>query len=235
MVTISCALLPLVSALGKTSQWFKGEAGWALSVHCCLSSTDFQTAQRTRVRVEWKTGAAAHDWEQVAKRDNLNNLQTELLTLEQAIHDIHLELQRIRRKEEEMRNINGNWPLHVLLVCSLGLTYSRTHSDLFICMCRGNKRTCCVARDRCTSHVPWAMRLAVDVPPTILQAKKVAVNVVASCTECRSFLRIYSHLFCLQLLIIFVHSLQTKHTIVLPARAPPTTSWPKLPGWNVHY
>lgn len=57
--------------------------------------------------MEWKSGSAAHDWESVAKRDNLNFLQTELLNLEQAIHDIHIELQRIRRKEEEMRDLNG--------------------------------------------------------------------------------------------------------------------------------
>ncbi|KAK2076812.1 hypothetical protein QBZ16_005038 [Prototheca wickerhamii] len=72
----------------------------------CFTATDFQAAQRTRIRVEWKSGSAAHDWESVAKRDNLNFLQTELLNLEQAIHDIHIELQRIRRKEEEMRDLN---------------------------------------------------------------------------------------------------------------------------------
>lgn len=79
-------------------------------LHTCpprCSTADFQAAQRTRIRVEWKSGSAAHDWESVAKRDNLNFLQTELLNLEQAIHDIHIELQRIRRKEEEMRDLNG--------------------------------------------------------------------------------------------------------------------------------
>ena len=44
---------------------------------------------------------------QVAKKDNLNAIQTELMKLEQSVHDIHVELQYIRRKEEQMRNING--------------------------------------------------------------------------------------------------------------------------------
>ncbi|KFM26437.1 Transmembrane protein Tmp21 [Auxenochlorella protothecoides] len=94
----------------------------------CFTASDFQTAQNTRIRVEWKSGASAHDWEQVAKKDNLNFLQTELLSLEQSVHDIHIELQRIRRKEEEMRDINEATNARVawlgvgaLLVC-LGLS-----------------------------------------------------------------------------------------------------------------
>lgn len=60
-----------------------------------------------RIKVSWLAGAAAHDWEKVAKKENLNLIQTELLKLEESIHDIHLELQSIRRREEIMRNING--------------------------------------------------------------------------------------------------------------------------------
>lgn len=36
-------------------------------------------------------------------QENLNAVQTELLKLEQTVHDIHLELQYIRRKEERVR------------------------------------------------------------------------------------------------------------------------------------
>jgi p24 family protein delta-1 len=68
---------------------------------------DYQSAQHARLRVEWKTGAEAHDWESVAKKDNLNSIQTEMKKLTLTVHDIHLELQQIRRKEEQMRDING--------------------------------------------------------------------------------------------------------------------------------
>ena len=36
---------------------------------------------------------------QVARKENLNVIQTELRKLEQSMHDIHVELQLIRRKE----------------------------------------------------------------------------------------------------------------------------------------
>ncbi len=44
---------------------------------------------------------------QVAQKDKLDSIHTELRRLEQVVHDIHLELQYIRRKEEQMRDING--------------------------------------------------------------------------------------------------------------------------------
>ena len=43
------------------------------------------------------THATSHA--QVAKKDNLNAIQIELRKLEQSMHDIHVELQLIRRKE----------------------------------------------------------------------------------------------------------------------------------------
>lgn len=42
----------------------------------------------------------------MAKKDNLDSVHTELLRLEDAVHSIHLELQHIRRKEEQMRDVN---------------------------------------------------------------------------------------------------------------------------------
>ena len=44
---------------------------------------------------------------QVAQKDKLDSIHTELRRLEQVVHDIHLELQYIRRKEEQMRDVNG--------------------------------------------------------------------------------------------------------------------------------
>ena len=36
---------------------------------------DYHTAQGTRIRMKWQTGAQAHDWQAVAKKDNLNAIQ----------------------------------------------------------------------------------------------------------------------------------------------------------------
>lgn len=72
----------------------------------CFTAKDYHTAQGTRIRMKWTTGVEAHDWEAVAKKDNLNVIQTEMRRLEQIVQTIHLELQNIRRKEEHMRNIS---------------------------------------------------------------------------------------------------------------------------------
>ncbi|EFN52619.1 hypothetical protein CHLNCDRAFT_138690 [Chlorella variabilis] len=72
----------------------------------CFTAKDYHTAQGTRIKMKWTTGAEAHDWQAVAKKDNLNVIQVEMRRLEQVVQTIHLELQNIRRKEERMRDIN---------------------------------------------------------------------------------------------------------------------------------
>ncbi|KAL4420637.1 hypothetical protein ABPG75_010293 [Micractinium tetrahymenae] len=72
----------------------------------CFTAKDYHTAQGARISMKWTTGADAHNWEAVAKKDNLNVIQTELRRLEQVVQTIHIELQNIRRKEERMRDIN---------------------------------------------------------------------------------------------------------------------------------
>ncbi len=47
------------------------------------------------------------DWGAVAKKDNMNVLATELQKLEETVKQIHQEMQYLRRREEEMRDING--------------------------------------------------------------------------------------------------------------------------------
>ncbi|PSC71761.1 transmembrane emp24 domain-containing p24delta4-like [Micractinium conductrix] len=90
------------SAEGEFQFQSSGEGEYKL----CFTARDYHTAQGTRIRMQWNTGAAAHDWEAVAKKENLNVIQTELRRLESVVHTMHLELQNIRRKEERMRDIN---------------------------------------------------------------------------------------------------------------------------------
>lgn len=66
-------------------------------------------ASATRISFKWSEGVEAKDWGGVAKKENLDSVHTELLRLEDAVHSIHLELQHIRRKEEQMRDINGTF------------------------------------------------------------------------------------------------------------------------------
>jgi p24 family protein delta-1 len=47
------------------------------------------------------------DWDAIAKKDNLNDMSTELRRLEAMVKEIHQEMLFLRSREEEMRNING--------------------------------------------------------------------------------------------------------------------------------
>jgi len=70
---------------------------------------DYHTAQNTRIKFKWVEGVEATDWSDVASREKLDSVHTELRRLEQLAHVMHYELQHIRRKEEQMRDVNGKW------------------------------------------------------------------------------------------------------------------------------
>lgn len=72
----------------------------------CFTAADATTAQNTLIRLEWKTGAAATDWDVVAKKDHLSLMQTEALRLEALIKQIHEEMMTLRTLEEKMRDLN---------------------------------------------------------------------------------------------------------------------------------
>ncbi|BBM97274.1 p24 family protein delta-1 [Marchantia polymorpha subsp. ruderalis] len=56
--------------------------------------------------LDWKTGVAAKDWEDIAKKDKLDGMEVELRKLEEAVESIHAEMLYLRDREKEMRNIN---------------------------------------------------------------------------------------------------------------------------------
>lgn len=72
----------------------------------CFTAKDVSTAQNAKIRLDWKTGVAATDWDAIAKKDNLNDMSTELRRLEAMVKEIHQEMLFLRSREEEMRNIN---------------------------------------------------------------------------------------------------------------------------------
>eukprot|EP01023_Acetabularia_acetabulum_P020266 TRINITY_DN2048_c0_g1_i1.p3 TRINITY_DN2048_c0_g1~~TRINITY_DN2048_c0_g1_i1.p3 ORF type:complete len:236 (-),score=46.28 TRINITY_DN2048_c0_g1_i1:180-887(-) len=72
----------------------------------CFSVKTLNTAQNTRIRLDWKTGVAAKDWDTIAKKENLNAMATELRKLEEIVKEIHTEMLELRKREEEMRAMN---------------------------------------------------------------------------------------------------------------------------------
>lgn len=57
--------------------------------------------------MDWKTGVHARDWDALAKKENLHAMAAELTKLEETVKDVLQEMAYLRRREEEMRDING--------------------------------------------------------------------------------------------------------------------------------
>jgi phosphatidylinositol glycan class A protein len=76
-----------------------------------------------QVRLDWKTGVAATDWDNIAKRDKVDAMSMSLRELEAEIKEIHEGMLYFRKREEEMRDINENTNSRVawLSVSSLGI------------------------------------------------------------------------------------------------------------------
>lgn len=75
----------------------------------CLTAKDFESTGLLHVQ----------DWDAIAKKDNLNDMSTELRRLEAMVKEIHQEMLFLRSREEEMRNINGACSKHGRLRVSL--------------------------------------------------------------------------------------------------------------------
>jgi hypothetical protein len=82
-------------------------------MHAMMVRVDYHTAQNTRIKFRWVEGVDATDWSDVASREKLDSVHTELRRLEQVAHVMHYELQHIRRKEEQMRDVNGAFSFFV--------------------------------------------------------------------------------------------------------------------------
>eukprot|EP01024_Parvocaulis_polyphysoides_P058945 TRINITY_DN6365_c0_g2_i2.p1 TRINITY_DN6365_c0_g2~~TRINITY_DN6365_c0_g2_i2.p1 ORF type:complete len:211 (-),score=24.09 TRINITY_DN6365_c0_g2_i2:327-959(-) len=72
----------------------------------CFSVKTMSVAQNTRIRLDWKTGVAAKDWDTIAKKENLTAMSTELRKLEEVVKEIHSEMLELRKREEEIRKMN---------------------------------------------------------------------------------------------------------------------------------
>jgi hypothetical protein len=75
------------------------------------SYVDPVTARDTKLSLEWKTGVSATNWDDVAKKENLDVMATELRKLEDSVKEIHQEMLYLRRREEQMRNLSGTPPI----------------------------------------------------------------------------------------------------------------------------
>ncbi|GMH33236.1 hypothetical protein BSKO_01070 [Bryopsis sp. KO-2023] len=72
----------------------------------CFTAPDSKTSQNTKLKVDWRLGMGATDWDEVAKQEHLDGLQTAMKKLEQTVKDVQEQMVLLRKREEEMRDLN---------------------------------------------------------------------------------------------------------------------------------
>ncbi|GAB4840055.1 hypothetical protein Ancab_020764 [Ancistrocladus abbreviatus] len=72
----------------------------------CFWLPDHNPAVTSTVEFDWKTGVAAKDWGNVAKKGQLDNMELELKKLLDTVNSIHEEMFYLRDREEEMQELN---------------------------------------------------------------------------------------------------------------------------------
>lgn len=97
----------LYTKSGQEEAQFAFTASLAGDYRACFTVQDMETALATTIRLDWKTGVAATNWDDIAKKENLDLMATELRKLEQVVKEIHEEMLYFRSREEQMRNLNG--------------------------------------------------------------------------------------------------------------------------------
>ncbi|XP_072976900.1 transmembrane emp24 domain-containing protein p24delta9-like [Typha angustifolia] len=72
----------------------------------CFWTADHTPSTPMTLDFDWKTGVAAKDWTNVAKKGQIDLMELELKKLEDTVKSIHDEMFYLREREEEMQDMN---------------------------------------------------------------------------------------------------------------------------------
>ncbi|PKI75493.1 hypothetical protein CRG98_004163 [Punica granatum] len=72
----------------------------------CFWAPEHKPETTVSIEFEWKTGVAAKDWSNVAKKNQVDAMELELKRLQETISSIHDEMFYLREREEEMQDLN---------------------------------------------------------------------------------------------------------------------------------
>ncbi|XP_019185470.1 PREDICTED: transmembrane emp24 domain-containing protein p24delta9-like [Ipomoea nil] len=92
----------------------------------CFWAPEHKPPFTLSVDFDWKTGFAAKDWSKVAKKDQIEEMELELMKLLDAVTAIHDEMYYLREREEEMQVLNR-------ATNSKMATFS--FLSIFVCLC----------------------------------------------------------------------------------------------------
>ncbi|XP_019422371.1 PREDICTED: transmembrane emp24 domain-containing protein p24delta9-like [Lupinus angustifolius] len=72
----------------------------------CFWATEHDPKATLTIDFEWKSGVAAKDWSNVAKKGQVDVMELEIKKLYETVTDIHDEMFYLREREEEMQALN---------------------------------------------------------------------------------------------------------------------------------
>ncbi|KAI3869032.1 hypothetical protein MKX03_016250 [Papaver bracteatum] len=72
----------------------------------CFWAQDHKPSVTLTVDFDWRSGVAAKDWPNVAKKGQIDFMEMELRKLEDVVRSVHDEMIYLREREEEMQGIN---------------------------------------------------------------------------------------------------------------------------------
>ncbi|KAL7110157.1 hypothetical protein ACP275_05G007300 [Erythranthe tilingii] len=96
----------------------------------CFFATASKPSTTMTVDFDWKSGVAAKDWSNVAKKDSVDLMEIELKKLVDAVQSIHEEIFYLRAREHEMQNLNKSTNSKMTLLSFLSLFISMSVAGL---------------------------------------------------------------------------------------------------------
>lgn len=72
----------------------------------CFWAADHKPQMTLTIDFDWRTGVAAKDWSNVAKKGSVDAMEVELKKLYETVTSIHDEMFYLREREEEMQELN---------------------------------------------------------------------------------------------------------------------------------
>ncbi|XP_047317274.1 transmembrane emp24 domain-containing protein p24delta9-like [Impatiens glandulifera] len=85
---------------------FAFQAAEAGDYMVCFWAVDHTPQVTISIDFDWRTGVAAKDWTNVAKKGSVDSMEFELKKLQEMITSIHEEMFYLREREEEMQKLN---------------------------------------------------------------------------------------------------------------------------------
>lgn len=131
---------------------------------------DIQTAFHTKLKLDWKTGVAAADWDSIAKKEHLDSLTVEMRKLEGTIREVYNEMIQLQQREQELRDLNGEprsaWAAHPVQHALLGACCALSPLRWSVCVVQGPYA------DRHVQHVLW---MTCSSQPVLIEGTPAAV------------------------------------------------------------